>query len=212
MKKEEGKKISKAREEKGWTQEVMASKVGMTLRQYSKYEAGDFPKYKSAIVQKIDKLLGTKAYLEDFSKEDKDMMEHAALVHRQFNNITFKILEVEKKKITIQVTQDKNEKENYFPAKRLIEIVHETYDRFFKGWKVMVHPKAYIKSPVEQVDHAWVNKLMLEKGVKLKEIAKDTGISPAQLSVIINGGVISQPMKALFYYYFESKKLPHEIN
>lgn len=65
-----GKKIAEAREKKGWTQEQMAEKLAKSLkqgyshRQYQKLEAGIFPKYKTRVVEHIDRILGTNIYAE----------------------------------------------------------------------------------------------------------------------------------------------------
>lgn len=141
--------------------------------------------------------------LTDIDAGDIDKMEAAALLHRRHSGITFKIVDYEPKKVTIQVVQGKSTAENYFPAKRLIEIVHETFDRFFTGKKVMVHPVPYVQNPVSNVDAAWINKKMLENNVKLKDIVADTGLNKTQLSAIINDKKpLSQVTKALFYFYF----------
>lgn len=63
-----GKELSEARERRGWTQELMSEKLAESLgqtyshRQYQKLEAGEFPKYKTTVVEHLDKLLGTKLY------------------------------------------------------------------------------------------------------------------------------------------------------
>lgn len=54
--------LQKSREKKKLTQQDVADKIGMTLRQYNKYEAGKFPKYKSESIKAIDALLGTNLY------------------------------------------------------------------------------------------------------------------------------------------------------
>lgn len=51
--------IKKAREAKGLTQEMIAAKMGITQRQFNKYESGVLPKYKRSVAQEIDKILGT---------------------------------------------------------------------------------------------------------------------------------------------------------
>jgi hypothetical protein len=43
-------------------QTELAAKIGLSHRQYHKFEQGEFPKYKRAPVQQIDKLLGTNLY------------------------------------------------------------------------------------------------------------------------------------------------------
>lgn len=65
--------LKKAREKKKYTQQEVADKIGMTLRQYNKYEAGEFPKYKSENIKTIDSLLGTK--LHELIYEQKQEQE-----------------------------------------------------------------------------------------------------------------------------------------
>jgi transcriptional regulator with XRE-family HTH domain len=60
--KDAAQKIATARESKGWRQEDMADKLGLSLRQYSKYENGEFPKFKREVVKQIDSILGIKVY------------------------------------------------------------------------------------------------------------------------------------------------------
>lgn len=51
--------ISAARDGMGWRQEDIAEKMGISVRQYNKYESGEFPKFKQGVAKKIDELLGT---------------------------------------------------------------------------------------------------------------------------------------------------------
>lgn len=51
--------LKKARIAKGYTQEMIADKVGISHRMYQRYEEGKFPKFKSIQIKKIDRLLGT---------------------------------------------------------------------------------------------------------------------------------------------------------
>lgn len=62
MNAEAAKIISEAREKKGYTQEKMAEMLKVSLRQYNKYESGEFPKFKGGPVKIIDGILGTNAY------------------------------------------------------------------------------------------------------------------------------------------------------
>lgn len=54
--------LRKAREKKKMKQQDVADKIGITLRQYNKYEAGEFPKYRSDSIKAIDMLFGTKLH------------------------------------------------------------------------------------------------------------------------------------------------------
>jgi transcriptional regulator with XRE-family HTH domain len=51
-----------ARESKRWTQTDMANKLGVSMRQYQKYEEGKFPKFKGDVAKSIDVILGTNLY------------------------------------------------------------------------------------------------------------------------------------------------------
>lgn len=141
------------------------------------------------------------------SEKDLEMMEHAGQEHLRFSNITFKVIEISDTKVVIRAVQGRSSSGIYFDAKRLIEIVHETFDRFFTGRKVQVNPVPYEKSPAGDIDAAWINKKMETTGIRLKEIAADTGLNYTRLSVLINGErPLSQVSKALFWFYFKAKE------
>lgn len=65
-----------AREKKKLKQQDVADKIGITLRQYNKYEAGDFPKYKSDNIRAIDTFLGTKIYELLYEQKNEDRIEY----------------------------------------------------------------------------------------------------------------------------------------
>jgi transcriptional regulator with XRE-family HTH domain len=62
MNKEIGNILRKARGRKRLRQEDMAIRLGITSRQYQKYEDGTFPKYKTEHIRKIDEILGIQIY------------------------------------------------------------------------------------------------------------------------------------------------------
>jgi hypothetical protein len=56
------------------------------------------------------------------------------------------------------------------------------------------------------VNSGWISNEMKKTDIRLKDIATDTGIDYSQLSGLITGNrELSQPMKALFYFYFQWK-------
>ncbi len=79
----------------------------------------------------------------NISEDVLDKLEQAAVLHRRHSRIEFKIVEATDKAVTIQVMQGKSLAEKYFDKKRLVEIVQETFDRFFPGQKVIVRPITY---------------------------------------------------------------------
>lgn len=141
------------------------------------------------------------------NSDDQVLMEMAAKEHRKYSNITFKILQADAKEVIIEITQGRSAAGNYQTAKRLIAIVHETYDRFFKGKKIHVRPNPYQQPDCNQVTPEWVAMQMSKSGLKLKTIADETGMDYGNLSEITSGKLaMSQPMKVALWYYFLSKK------
>lgn len=144
--------------------------------------------------------------LQHLDQQSLDMMEHAAAEHKRYGSLQFKIVEADEKSVVIQITQDKNAAGAYHTKKRLIEIVHETFDRFFTGKKVKVHPIPYQVPAAATVTTEWINKQMLATRTKLKDIALDTGLDYTSLSALVSGiRPLSQTTRAMFYFYFMSK-------
>jgi|GEM_PF-353804 len=145
--------------------------------------------------------------LSDIDENGIKKMELAAIAHLRNSGITFKIVENSDKEVVIQVRQEKHSAGNYHSKKRLIEIVHETYDRFFHGKKIKVGALPFQESPVSAVDADWINRKMLATGTRVKDIANETGINRPWISTLLGGDEpLSQPMKALFWYYFKDKE------
>ena len=144
--------------------------------------------------------------LHDMDPGSLEKMEHAATEHKRHGSIVFKIDEYIPQSIIIQAAQGKNAAGVYHTQKRLIEIVHETFDRFFPGRKIKVHAIPYKQPAPAKVDPQWINERMLATGTKLKDISRDTGIDYTQLSALVTGTrPMSLSMKALFYFYFLPK-------
>lgn len=144
------------------------------------------------------------------SEVDKEKMEHAAREHFRHSNIVFKIEHADSTTHTVvfNVTQEKSSAGAYHSRSRLIQVVHESFDRFFRGWKVLVHPHPYIESPVTNVDVSWIQNKMEKNGIKMKDILADTSLNGPYLRSIVAGSEpLSQIMKSFFYYYFKAKEL-----
>lgn len=145
---------------------------------------------------------------EIVDQDSVNLMETAAYQHRKYSNITFKIIEVGSKSVTIGVSQGKSSLNNHQTKKRLIEIVHETFDRFFPGKKILVHANEYKEPPVNSVTVKWIAERMSTLKVTAKNISDDTGLNYASVTEITSGATpLSQTMKALLWYYFQVKSL-----
>jgi transcriptional regulator with XRE-family HTH domain len=68
-----GDQLKKARESRKMRQEDMALKLGISSRQYQKYEDGEFPKFKTEPIKQIDAILGTNIYEQVYEQEVQQM-------------------------------------------------------------------------------------------------------------------------------------------
>lgn len=140
-------------------------------------------------------------------KETIEAIEQAAFLNWQKASLIFRFLKVSADDVTIGITQANKPDDQYLTQKELIKEVHETFDRFFKGKRVLVHASAYQESPALKVNPAWIKKKMEEYGVKLKNIAEETGMNYSHLSGMIGGTKpLSDATKAMFYFYFKDKE------
>lgn len=139
-------------------------------------------------------------------KDIIDQIEQTAFSNWQKDRLIFRFLKVTANDITIGVTQANKGDSKYLNQKELIKLVHESFDRFFKGKRVLVHASPFEESPALKVDPAWIKKKMEEHGVKLKNISAETGLNYSRLSALIGGNQpLSDSMKALFYFYFKAR-------
>lgn len=60
MSQKAGEILTKSRENKGWTQADAAGKLGISTKQYGKYEQGKFPKFKREQVETLEAIFGIK--------------------------------------------------------------------------------------------------------------------------------------------------------
>lgn len=131
-------------------------------------------------------------------------LDAAAGMHKKQSNIEFNILAVEDNVLTVATEQGKTGSGKYANLKTLIKRTHEVFDNYLPpSFKLEVQPAEYLESPAATVTPDWIGKKMLEKEVRVKQIAFDTGIDRTDLTAWINGvKPMSQIVKAMFYYYF----------
>ena len=151
--------------------------------------------------------------LHDIAPENIALMEQVARLHKGLAGISFKILEYTPDKVVVRIIQEKHAAVNYHPGKRLVEIVKETFGRFFEGKTILARPFPYQESPAASVDSAWINKQMTEHGIRIKDIAADTGLNRSQVNAMVTGNrPLSQLSKALMYFYFLAKSKGKSIS
>lgn len=121
--------------------------------------------------------------------------------HRRFAAIDFKVLEARPNAVVIRVRQTRSHAENYFPVKRLVEILHETFDDLLDGRRIEARPIPYRPSPPDVVDAAWLQQRRGQRPIK--DIAHDLGLDANNVSALIRGiKPLSGVTRAMFYYYF----------
>jgi len=148
----------------------------------------------------------TEPYPDHLSEKDLHMMDQAAIAHRKLGGVAFKIVEYTPDKVIFQVVQAKHPAGNYHTKHRLVEIVHETFDRFFPDHRIMVQPIPFKESAASKVTPEWIRNKMTKQGIRIKDIAEETGTDRAHLSSITSGDKpLSNVMKAFFWLYFQVK-------
>lgn len=136
-----------------------------------------------------------------------EILESSAQSHMRFSRIDFKILKADQNELIIEVRQGKNPNGNFFDATRLIEIGKEWLQgASISDLKAHFRPIPFVQSPVDSVDSKWILDKMQELKISLKALCADTGVDKTSMSAYVNDlKPLSQTVKAMFYYYFESK-------
>ena len=147
-------------------------------------------------LEKLAELLGP---------EDLQKLDAAAVVHKKQNNIEFTVGELEGTTLNVETEQGKTSG-RYANYKTLIKRTSEVFDKYLpSGYKLQVEAREFAESPAMVVSPEWINKKMLEKEVRIKQIAFDTGLDRKDISGWVTGErSMSQIVKAMFYFYFKS--------
>ena len=131
-------------------------------------------------------------------------LTHRAEQQRRFSSIEFKVVEVKPDSVVLLIRQEKSHAGNYFPVKRLLEILRETFGDLVGDRKIEPRPYPYKPSPPDVVDAAW---LQARRGQKpVKAIAHDLGVDANMVSGYMGGKrPLSGVVRAMFYWYFTNK-------
>ncbi|KIO77715.1 hypothetical protein TH53_07165 [Pedobacter lusitanus] len=151
------------------------------------------------IIKNIYKLVGIVRHI------DLLRLEEGAKQYLTQLNISFEIITAKSSALKVKTRQWKCRKDNLAEIPKLITLTKDLFERFLTDIPVTVHPIAYTPAVADNVEPEWINNKMLTLDVKLKDINRDTGIDKLSLSSWINGTEpMSQDVKAMFFYYFES--------
>lgn len=136
----------------------------------------------------------------------REMMEldEAARLILEHSNISFKIISVGDNTITVKASQGKQADGHYADTKKLHIRTTELFMKYLPELKIVVQPVPFQVAQVDVVQPEWLAEKLLQTGIKIKDIQADTGIDKTNLSAWIKGTrPMSQPVKAMFYYYFQ---------
>jgi len=147
-------------------------------------------------IQNIN-LLDTLLSTEKIIKLDK-----AASRHQEQSNTNFNIRSANAKNIEIATAQGETSSGKYATETALIKRTEDLFRKYLPDYKITVSPETFQASPTSVVNTAWIEKMMLAKGIRIKQIAFDTGIDRESVAEWVTGKrSMSQIIKALFYYY-----------
>ena len=129
-------------------------------------------------------------------------LDKAASRHQEQSNTNFNIRLVGDNTIEIATVQGETSSGKYATEATLIKRTEDLFRKHLPHYKITVSPETFQASPASVVTIAWIEKMMLQKGVRIKQIAFDTGVDRESVSEWVTGKrSMSQIVKALFYYY-----------
>ena len=150
--------------------------------------------------------------LKEFVSIDqyKDLQDKVEILSK-FSSIDFDIIRINDESVLIRTTQDKSFTGVYFDNKRLYEITMETFKEILEPRQVQVHTLRQLVSPCDKITPEFVMSIMGKFKIKNKEFETAFGVHKTTISAWVNDlRPMSQPVKAMFYYYFISKGYMHE--
>ena len=129
-------------------------------------------------------------------------LDKAASRHQEQSNTNFNIRLVGDNTIEIATVQGETSSGKYATEATLIKRTEDLFRKHLPHYKITVSPETFQASPASVVTIAWIEKMMLQKGVRIKQIAFDTGVDRESVPEWVTGKrSMSQIVKALFYYY-----------
>lgn len=129
-------------------------------------------------------------------------LDKAASRHQEQSNTNFKVLSVLEKTIEVETAQGETTSGKYATEPTLIKRTADLFRKYLPVHEIIVSPQTFQASPASVVNTVWIDKMMKQKGVRIKQIAFDTGIDREDVSDWVTGKRrMSQIVKALFYYY-----------
>ena len=135
-------------------------------------------------------------------KEQLEQLDAAAEMHQEQSGIEFRIAEVEGEVVHIETSQSERRSGKYANEATLFKRTREVFEKRLKGMTLEVKAFPHLPSPTSVVNTKWLESKMNEKGVRIKQIAFDTGVDRESIADWVSGKrSMSQIVKAMFYFY-----------
>lgn len=129
-------------------------------------------------------------------------LENAALRHKEQSNISFTVNAVTDKTVAVSTVQSQTSSGKYANEATLIKRTEDLFRKVSPELKIIVSAETHLPSPASIVNVSWIERKMTEHGIRIKQIAFDTGIDRESIAEWVTGKrSMSQIVKAMFYFY-----------
>jgi hypothetical protein len=153
-------------------------------------------------MQKMSSIPGLEKLKDLLSDADMEKLGRAADRHFSASNMTFTILTVSNDKIEIETAQGETKSGKYATAATLLSRTKDLFGKYLPKIELHISAATFAPSPTSTVTTAWLEQKMQQKGVRIKQIAFDTGIDKESISDWVTGKKsMSLIVKAMFYFY-----------
>jgi hypothetical protein len=147
-------------------------------------------------------IIGIDKLTQQLSPEEIIKLDKGAERYLKESSITFTIKYTDEHVTEIECRQEANKSGNYATEATLIKRTQELFSKLLPQSQLVILPVTFRPSPAGEVTPAWLDRKMNEKGIRIKQIAFDTGIDRESISDWVTGKrKMSQIVKAMFYYY-----------
>lgn len=148
-------------------------------------------------------IAGIEKLNRQLNEEQIEQLNRAAERHQTESNIAFSIRYADDQVVEIESRQEENRSGKYATEATLIKRTQDLFSKALSGFQLVILPVTYLPSPATAVTPAWLEQKMEQKGLRIKQIAFDTGIDRESISDWVTGKrKMSQIVKAMFYFYF----------
>jgi len=147
-------------------------------------------------IQNIDCLVSL------LKSDELNALNKAAERHSQQSNMDFKIISVNGNVVEIETSQGETASGKYATQQVLLKRTEELFKKRLSGFELQISANAVLPSPADVVDVPWIDQKMQEKGLRIKQIAFETGIDRESISDWVTGKkAMGKTVKAMFYFY-----------